>query len=80
MAQWPRTNFLPVVFQLGWKTVTEEDFKLLAQKNNVHKDDGDVNKKEISKMQREKNCCEDFIIVRVFCMINTWLGQDWGQP
>jgi MFS family permease len=52
--------------------VTEEDFKLLEQKNN-----GDVNKtKKITKMQREKNCCEDFIIVRVFCMIKWKLLWD----
>ena len=24
VAQWPRTNFLPVIFQLDWKTVQEK--------------------------------------------------------
>merc|ERR1711892_1345553 len=58
------------------KQITEEDFKLLQQKNTKNTENGVVKKTKLNEKDGEKDCCRDFIIFRVFCMIEWKLLSD----
>ena len=52
------------------RPMSDEDHKLLEQKNIIYKDkDGLENKKPSKTNEKENSRCENFIIVKVFCMI-----------
>jgi len=58
------------------KKMTEEDFKLLQQKNNKQNENGVTNENKLNEKEEQKNCLKDFIICRVFFMIKWKLLSD----